>query len=258
MSQPDYSKITETPGLRATQEQLERLYHRYHFAKQFCAGKDVVEVACGSGIGLGYLASFSKMVVGGDIDQKNLRIAQLRYEHNPVIRIEEMDAHQLPFADNSMDVVILYEAIYYLVDPGKFVEESRRILRDNGTLIICSVNKEWKDFHPSPYTRDYFSAKELSLLVMKKFKNVKSFGAFKVEEGVRAGIISLVKRFAVRFTLIPGSLKFRGYLKRIFIGKTLPLPSEINEGMTTYEAPVELSYDQAIADFKILYVVCKK
>jgi len=57
----DYSLITEFPGLQATQEQLERLYQRYHFAKQFAPEKDVLEVACGSGIVLDIFLNLQKV-----------------------------------------------------------------------------------------------------------------------------------------------------------------------------------------------------
>ena len=62
----NYYEITETPGLKATQEQIARIYHRYHFARQFAKGKDVLEVACRSGIGLGYIAKVANKLVGGD------------------------------------------------------------------------------------------------------------------------------------------------------------------------------------------------
>ncbi|MBI3502704.1 MAG: class I SAM-dependent methyltransferase [Bacteroidetes bacterium] len=258
MNHPDFSQITEAPGLQATQEQLERIYHRYHFAKQFCKGKDVVEVACGSGIGLGYLSSFSNEVSAGDIDEKNISIAQKQYSTNPKIKIQKIDAHQLPYPDNSCDVVLLYEAIYYLQNPRKFVDESWRILRNDGTLIIGTVNREWKDFHPSPFTHKYFSSKELHELISEKFSSVQTFGAFEVEQGFKASVFSLLKRMAVKFDLIPGSLKLRAYLKRIFIGKTFSLPDGIHEGIGEYRMPEKLNSSEKVIAFKILYAVGKK
>ncbi len=50
----DYTTVTEVPGNQVTQEQLERMFHRYCFASNFAEGKDVLEVACGAGLGLGY------------------------------------------------------------------------------------------------------------------------------------------------------------------------------------------------------------
>src|SRR5829696_7533077 len=253
MTSPDYSQITESPGLYATQEQLERIYQRYHFSKQFCEGKDVVEVACGSGMGLGYLSTFSKSIIGGDIDNKNLLTARELYKNHPEVRVEKMDAHNLPLPDNSCDVVLLFEAIYYLQRPEKFIEESMRVLRRGGRLVICTVNKDWRDFHPSPFIYKYFSAGELHKMLSDKFSKVKIFGAFKIEKGIKAAMVSFVKRMAVRTGLIPGSLKLRAFLKNIFIGKTFPLPKMVRDEMTGYTAPEEIRFSENSAEYKILY-----
>jgi ubiquinone/menaquinone biosynthesis C-methylase UbiE len=258
MKYPDYSQITESPGLYATQEQLERIYQRYHFAKQFCQGKEVVEVACGSGMGLGYLASFSKSVLGGDIDDKNLLTARELYKSIPEVTIEKMDAHYLPLPDNSYDTVLLFEAVYYLKHPEKFISESQRVLRTRGHLIICTVNREWRDFHPSPYTHEYLSAAELRKMLNEKFNDIKIYGGFKIKTGTRATVFSLLKRAAVRMDLIPVSLKLRAYLKNIFIGKTFPLPATVSEGMTAYSVPKEIMDYEDSSEYKILYAVAVK
>jgi len=100
---------------------------------------------------------------------------------------------------------------------------------------------------------------ELSELMKKNFREVKLYGGFPVDPiGTKSEIISLIKRFAVKFNLIPGSLKGRAYLKRIFMGKLVPLPHEVTEGMSQYEAPIEISVDKVNKDFKILYAVAKK
>lgn len=63
----DYTSVTEITGCNVTSEQLQRMYARYRFASELCDDKEVLEVACGSGQGLGYLAKKAKRVVGGDI-----------------------------------------------------------------------------------------------------------------------------------------------------------------------------------------------
>ena len=297
--QVDYSSITESPNLKATQEQLARLYQRYHFARQFAKDKDVLEVACGSGIGLGYLAKVAKSVVGGDVDKKNVNLARENYKlkderevredkklrrwedienekmgrwedeklrscedgklRNWKIDIQIMDAHNLDFSDDSFDLVLLFEAIYYLKDPDKFVTEAERVLRENGNLIICTVNKDWDDFHPSPYTYKYFSVPELYEILKGKFDAVMMYGGFTVNNnGIKNKVISFIKRMAVKFNLIPGSLKARAYLKRIFMGKLIPLPAEVYEGMAPYESPVSIPVDKINKDFKIIYAVASK
>ena len=69
----DYSIITEFPGLKATQEQIQRMYQRYCFIREFAQGKDVLEVACGAGMGLGYIAKVANAVTGeSDLDEREL------------------------------------------------------------------------------------------------------------------------------------------------------------------------------------------
>jgi ubiquinone/menaquinone biosynthesis C-methylase UbiE len=136
----DYTTVTEIPGNRVTREQLERMYHRYRFAADFSEGKDVLEVACGAGLGLGYLAKKTKRVVGGDYTEKLVTEAKGYYKEKiPLLRL---DAHFLPFQAQSFDVVILYEAIYYLAKPEDFFNEARRVLRKDGILLIATVNKD--------------------------------------------------------------------------------------------------------------------
>ncbi len=255
----DYYSITETPGLKASREQLERLYHRYHFALTYAGGKDVLEVACGSGIGLGYLASIARHVIGGDIDEKNIRIAGGLYRENKKIEVLSLDAHHLDFPDQTFDLILLYEAIYYLQYPNKFISEALRVLRKGGSLIICTVNKDWTDFHPSPFTHQYFSVPELSNLLKGYFHKIEIYGAFSASPSGLLGLgVSLLKRLATRFHLIPNSLAARAYLKRIFFGPLQPLPDRIQEGTASYEPPVPIPVDRSTGAFKIIYTVATK
>lgn len=198
-------------------------------------------------------------MVGGDIDSKNINLSKEYYRGRPNISIDLMDAHNLPLPNGSFNLALLYETVYYLKDPEKCIAEANRVLRENGILIVCTVNKDWEDFHPSPYTYKYFSAPELHELMKKSFGEVKMYGGFPVNnKGIKGEILSLIKRSAVRLNLIPGSLKARAYLKRIFMGKLIPLPQEITEGMVPYDATVEIPSDRECKGFKILYAMGKK
>lgn len=270
--QVDYSSITESPNLKATQEQLERLYQRYHFARQYAMNKDILEAACGSGIGLGYLAQVANKVVGIDIEAKNVELARNCYKEDERLRgsedavdekcnikVELMDAHALDYPDKCFDLVLLYEAIYYLKEPGKFISEAERVLRKDGKLIVCTVNKDWDDFHPSPFTYKYLSVPELHEALKHKFREIEIYGGFPVDNhGMKNKVVSLIKRAAVDFNLIPGSLKTRAYLKRIFMGKLVSLPDEVYEGMAQYDAPVPITVNKLNKDYKIMYAVASK
>lgn len=256
---PRYSTVTELPVYKASGEQLARLYTRYRFAAGFCRGKDVFEAACGAGLGLGYLARTARMVVGGDIDEENLAHAVRMYGGRDNILTMSIDAQDIPFSDASFDVVIMHEAIYYLDRPEDFVREARRILRDEGVLIVCSANREWSGFNPSPYSRRYFSATELHSLMEGHGFGVELFGYCPAGDGTAAGALTgILKSVAVRLGLIPGTMKGKELLKRLFHGKLTPLPPEIKDGMAEYIPPVRIPCGRPHTSHKVIMAVAAK
>ena len=252
----DYTTVTEIPGIKASKEQLARLHQRYHFALQFCGDKEVLEVACGAGQGLGYMAQVAKRVVAGDVDEDNLQFARKHYEGRDNIELHLLDAHKLPFDDKSFDVVILYEAIYYLAHPEVLLDKCGHIIRKNGLLLICTVNKDWPDFNPSPYSTKYFSAHELYQLLTERFLDVQLYGAFQATmDSIGDRITSVAKRTAVALNLMPKTMRSKEILKRIFFGKLVTLPAEIEEGMAEYVEPVPIPCDSPNFQHKVLYAV---
>lgn len=232
------------------------LYTRYHLASQFSSGKDVLEVACGAGIGLGYLAKRARKVVGGDYSESLLRCVQSHYRSRvPLLRL---DARQLPFSDTSFDTVVLFEAIYYLSNPGKFLDECRRVLRPNGVLLICSANKDWSGFSPSSFSTRYFSVPELYGLLNGASFRAELFGAFPVVPESNFGkFVSLVRALAVEMHLIPKTMRGKEFLKRIFYGPLVELRPELEEGMAKPTPLVSLPIDSPISSYKVIYAVAR-
>lgn len=258
-SRPKYSTVTELPANRASGEQVRRLYTRYRFASAYCSDKDVLEAACGAGLGLGYLANTARRVVGGDIDEENLRYAAETYGDRSNVEARHLDAQNMPFPDASFDVVLLYEAIYYLDSPENFVREARRVLRGDGCLIICSANREWRGFNPSPYSRRYFSARELHALLKKHGFGVELFGYCQAEDGTATGkITGLLKVAAVKLRLMPRTMKGKEFLKRVFHGRLKHLPPEVTDGMADYVPPVRIPCDIPEPRHKVIMAVARK
>lgn len=248
------------PAARTSREGLQRLYCRYRFASGFSKDKDLLEVACGAGVGLGYLARSAKRVVGGDIDEENLNYAQRNYRGSKNIELMRLDAEEpLPFKDGSFDVVIFYEAIYYLVDPMRFVDEAHRLLRDGGLLLISTVNKEWSDFSPSLFSTGYLSTSQLFSMLKNRFSHTELFGSFFAHDGpFRGKIVSILKRLAIIMGLIPKTMKGKEFLKRIFFGRLVAIPNEIRDGMADYVAPKPIACDSVCIDYKIIYALCRR
>ena len=253
MTTSDYFIITELPGTGSGAEQVERLYQRYRFATEYSKNKDVLEVACGGGVGLGLLAKEASSVVGGDIDPTNVRIAQQTYQDHPTIRIHLLDACALPFEDQSFDTILLFEAIYYLSDTSAFFAECRRVLKPGGTLIIESANKEWLDFNHSAFSTQYYSLSELHELLRVNGFSAKMYKSYACE--TTNSLVSRLKRLAVKYHLIPRSMKFKQYLKRLVFGKLVKMPADISGFTGSYIQPEEVTPDLRDLQFKVMYAV---
>lgn len=250
----DYTEVTEATGTRVTQEALSMLYTRYRIAAAFCQGKDVLEVACGAGQGLGYLATKAGHVVGGDYTEGLLRMAHEYYGAR--IPLVQLDAHTLPFRDEIFDVVILYEAIYYLGQPDNFFSECRRVLRHHGVLLICTVNKEWVDFNPSALSTRYYAVQELEEQLGRHGFGVELYGAFPPSrKSARDLLVSLLKRLAIRFHLIPKTMKGKEALKRLFGGTLTPIPPEVTDGIANAHELTPLTSHCNVSDYKVIYAV---
>ncbi|TMF94585.1 MAG: class I SAM-dependent methyltransferase, partial [Chloroflexi bacterium] len=90
----DYTTVTETWGLPASPEQLAMQYFRYRMGAELGEGGTVLEVGCGSGMGLPYLQEHASVTVGGDYTMGLLREAR---RHLPDANLVRMDAQHLPF-----------------------------------------------------------------------------------------------------------------------------------------------------------------
>lgn len=237
-----------------TQEALSMLYTRYRFASEFCRGKRILEVACGQGVGLGYLARHARDAVGGDITDQLLNRARHTLQGTlPLLRLE---AESLPLRTASRDVIVCFEALYYLEHPMRFLQECRRVLAPQGLLLLCTVNPEWADFNPSPYSRQYYSTQQLSALLQEAGLQVEVFGAFPVTKAsFRASCVSWLKRVAVRLKLIPSTMAGKRFLKRMFLGRLVTYPDRLCEGIVSYSQPLPLPSDRPTRNHKILFAV---
>jgi SAM-dependent methyltransferase len=236
LTHPDYSTVTELPGARASQQQLARLRHRYALAATLSTSRDVLEVGCGAGLGLGWLARQARRVTGGDFTASSLALARRHYHSRvPLLRL---DAATLPFRDRSFDAIVLFETLYYLQHPPEFVAECARVLRADGLLLIGAVNPESRGFHPSPFAQRYFSAPELAELLNNGGFTAELLGGFEeATQSPLAGWLASLKRIAGNAGLIPKTMRGREVLKRLVFGSLATLPPEILPNGYAYEPP---------------------
>jgi SAM-dependent methyltransferase len=175
------------------------------------------------------------------------------------VEVRQIDAQAIPYGDQSFDVVLLLEAIYYLADAKEFVAEARRVLRPDGTIMICSANRERPDFNPSPYTHRYYSAAELHRLLLENDFRVELFGAYPMtSSGLKSRVLGAVRRVAVKLHLVPRTMAWKIWLKRILYGSLAPIPAEIavDQRQCVQLVPIEAS--APVRSYKVIYAVGRR
>lgn len=252
MNQIDYYDVTEISGDVVSAEQVERMIQRYEWAASFCDKKDVIEIGCGTGQGLGLLSRSSKSIVATDYSAKLLNIASSHYKDR--IEFVEMDAHKILYEDNSFDTVILFEAIYYLRDPRLFISEAKRVLRDKGILLLAMANKSLFDFNPSPHTYHYFSVTELQAELLNAGFVTNFFAGFPVAKiSFRQKLFRPIKKLAVSLNLVPKSMAGKKLLKKIVFGKMLKMPAEIRNDSQRIIKPTKIPHHIDNRKHKVIY-----
>jgi ubiquinone/menaquinone biosynthesis C-methylase UbiE len=253
----DYTDVTELSGDDVTQEQIDRICQRYYWAGHYCREKDVVEAACGSGQGLGYLNSLAKSFEGGDYSDKMIEIAKTHYRGR--IKLGQFDAQNMPFETQSKDVVILFEALYYLPDPAKFVFESFRVLRSSGIVLICTANKDLYDFSPSLYSYSYYGSVELTKLFEAQGFKVRLFGGTPISDvSFKQKLFRPIKKIAVNLGVMPRSMAGKKLIKHLVFGKMVKMPAEIDEYTSIYHSPTPIAKDYPDTIHKVIFCEATK
>jgi SAM-dependent methyltransferase len=246
---PNYVAVTERPGQPASRIQIEMLEARYAWAAEQAREKDVLEAGCGAGMGLPVLGRVARSVQAGDVDAENLRAARAACVGHANIAVRAFGAEELPFPTESFDLVLLFEAIYYLPDVRRFLEEARRVLRPGGTLLIVAVNPEWAGFNPSPLMTRYWSAGDLLKVLLA--------GGFAVQvQGAFPATSTVIRRAAVALNLIPRTMRGKALLKRIFYGRLKVVPPQVSDSNMP---PVLEDLDNAGSSrYRVLYATGHK
>jgi SAM-dependent methyltransferase len=252
---PDFTTVTERPDGRATRDQLSIMYTRYKWASGFAAGRTVLEVACGAGMGLGLLANSASSVIAGDIDAGNCEVARRTYQGDPRIKIRQFAAERIPYPGASFDLAILLEALYYIPDADSFFTEARRVLRPGGLLLISTVNCRWPGFNPSPFHARYLDADELRTSLIRHGFQVTMLAGFQDAGGPLGTIIGGVRWLAIALHLIPKTMRGKQTLKRLFYGRLAPIPPSLQDGAAVYAPPVALPDGNHIRAYKFIYAV---
>jgi SAM-dependent methyltransferase len=101
------------------------------------AGKDVVELGCGTAYFSAWLARRGARPVGVDVTPAQLATARkLQREHGLEFPLVEADAAETGLPDASCDLVLSEYGASIWVDPYRWIPEAARLLRPGGELVF--------------------------------------------------------------------------------------------------------------------------
>jgi ubiquinone/menaquinone biosynthesis C-methylase UbiE len=105
----------------------------------------VLDIACGTGEFERLLLKEhpTQTIVGVDISEKMLAIAQQKCQGYPNVSFQVANASVLPFASHSFDAIVSANAFHYFDDPNATLHEMKRVLKPGGTLVILDWCKDY-------------------------------------------------------------------------------------------------------------------
>ena len=131
-----FTKDDDNPELK------RKAIQRYvKFTSKLKQGGHVLDAGCGTGIFVPYFVKNGFTVTGVDSSSSMIELAS---ENNPLAEFKVMDIRHLNFPSNYFDGIWNVATLLHMgeSDVKLALQESRRVLKDNGTLYIATRTKD--------------------------------------------------------------------------------------------------------------------
>jgi ubiquinone/menaquinone biosynthesis C-methylase UbiE len=196
--------------------------YRYAFASRFVKGKRVLDIACGEGYGAAALQKAgASHVIGVDISEAACLHAHSKYG----IDARPGTAEQIPLAEGSVDVVVSFETIEHVPNPGRFLDECVRVLAPGGMLIVSTPNKSvYGRRGQNPFHCSEMSVEEFKAALGSRFEDCR-FYAQQPASPLWSLVWSLTME-KTRWNRIQAFSRLSRALRRIFAPKAIRPPTK--------------------------------
>ena len=105
-------------------------------------GKQLLEIGCGLGTDLLQFARGGALVTGVDLTPKSVELAKAGFAlHGLPMRALVADAENLPFEDNSFDVVYSFGVLHHTPNTARAIDEAYRVLKPGGKIILMLYHR---------------------------------------------------------------------------------------------------------------------
>lgn len=112
-------------------------------------GRQIVDVGCGGGILSESMARKGAQVLGVDLAERSLKVAQLHAMEAGIANVTYREVAAEALADErpaQFDIVTCMEMVEHVPDPGSIVEACARLVKPGGWVFLSTLNRNAKAF----------------------------------------------------------------------------------------------------------------
>ncbi len=151
---------------------------RTEFVLPFCENRYVLDSCCGCGWTTFRIAKVANKVIGIDICEEAIKIAEGKYSAQNITYLK-MNALSMEFKEDTFDTVVSLESIEhfdkYSVD--RYLSEIKRVLRRGGIFVGSTPRArtfihEYLYLKRNKYHKKLYNKNSLKVLLSRYFKNV--------------------------------------------------------------------------------------
>ena len=117
----------------------------YALIRPLVRHKTVLELATGTGLIAKHIVNAAAHIEATDASPEMIAEAK-RDNHSAKLHFSVQDMFRLPYANQSFDVVIVSNALHIVPQPEKALQEIKRVLKDDGTLIAPTFTHAGNSF----------------------------------------------------------------------------------------------------------------
>ncbi|MCC5659982.1 bifunctional 2-polyprenyl-6-hydroxyphenol methylase/3-demethylubiquinol 3-O-methyltransferase UbiG [Nostoc sp. XA010] len=108
-------------------------------------GLRVLDIGCGGGLACEYVANLNADVSGIDLSWNSIKTAQEHAKINNLkIDYQRGIAENLPYQENSFNVVLCFDVLEHVDDWEKVIFEAYRVLKKDGFFLFDTINRSFK------------------------------------------------------------------------------------------------------------------
>lgn len=155
---------------------LARMREPYKFTTKNFEGHLILDFGCGEGYGSRILSEKFGRVIAVDKDISVFTASRDNFHNSYIMNLCAIE--NLPFEDRTFDIICCFQSLEHIENYEILLEETKRVLKKSGVLLISTPNKTKIVSGLNPYHYREFSPDELHKTLSRFFSDVKLSGIF--------------------------------------------------------------------------------